>query len=150
MRLFRLSVLALVSAAVLLAACGGSSDAVGSATDAQPQTGNSTFVSGEFAGIPRPPAAETLGKLTTKDNVTTQSYSINGFTPERVLEYYNGELTAKGWTTVQDPHAIGTTDWKGTWTDDTGRRLEVSASPLLSRDDPGSKNSQFSLVLHGA
>ncbi len=149
MRFVRISLVALVLATVLLAACGGSPDAVGGETDAQPQTQNSTFVSGEFAGLPLPSAATTYGKLTTKDGVTTQTYEIQGFSPERVLGFYDDHLTAKGWTTVQPPEATGSADYQGTWTDDAGRRLEVSAAPT-SPDAADSTASQFSLVLHGA
>ena len=125
MRFLRTPIVALVLAAFLLVACGGSPHTVGDETNAQPQTQNSRFVSGTFAGLPLPAAAETYGSRTTKDGVTTQTYEIQGFTPKRVVGFYDDQLTADGWTTVQPPEAVGSTDYQGTWSDDAGRRLEV-------------------------
>ena len=147
MRLPRPFVIALVLAAALLAACGGDdAGGVGSETGAQPQTQDARFVSGEFTGLPLPSGAQTFGSLTSDDGVTTQTYEVSGSTPERVLEFYDRELTADGWTAVQAPTKAGTTVYQGRWTDEAGRVLEVSSSPI-SVDDPDSGTTQFSLVL---
>ncbi len=149
MRFLRTSLVVCFLAALLLAACGGSSNAVGGETDAQPRPQGSTFESGEFSGLPMPDLATPYGELTTSDNVTTQTFKIKGRTPKQVLEFYLQSLTDNGWATVQEPQAKGRTDWVGTWTDDAGRRLEVSSAPI-KEGNPDSVQSQFSLVLHGS
>lgn len=150
MRFLRTSLAVCFLAALLLAACGGSPDAVGNATDAQPQAQGSSFESGEFAGLPMPDAAAPYGSLTTRDNATTQTFKIEGLTPEQVLNYFEQHLTNDGWTTIQAPEATGNTDYAGTWADDAGRRLEISAAPAAQEGSPDAVASQFSLVLHAA
>lgn len=96
--LLRLMGPVVLGAAVLLAGCGDSEVAkAASARDAG--IGGERFVQIGFDDIPRPKPVAVKDKKKV-DRLETEEYEIEGVSAEGVIDYYERQLEAKGWTQV--------------------------------------------------
>ncbi|MGD9996503.1 MAG: hypothetical protein AB7L17_08860 [Ilumatobacteraceae bacterium] len=131
------------AAAVSISGCGGDDSATG--PDAQPATDGTAFTEGDFDNIPIFRGATEIQAPVEKEGNIAASYETKTADPDRVLAFYQDELPRLGWTVVVPVAEIGDNVWKGSWLKDD-RRLEVSSSPMLGRDEPKPR-TQFNLVL---
>ena len=140
----RLAVAA-VALSATLGACGGDA---GDDEEAQPVPGATVFAEGGFDELPRYPGAEAAGEPTTRDDVTSQSFTIAATTPEQVMDHYEAELEQAGWTAVDAPARQGAeSTYRGRWRQGE-RELVVSATEFSGFDEPGgTRTTQYSLSL---
>ena len=124
---------------VVLTGCGD-----GDAGDAQPATAGTAFVEGAFDELPAFRGATPIQRPTEQDGVTAASFETVTARPDTVMAFYREQLERLGWTEIEPPSEVGRDVWQGDWTR-SGRRLEVSTSPLPS--DDGTR-TQIDLLLH--
>jgi hypothetical protein len=116
----------------LLVACGvlasatlwGCGDEVDVAS--QPVIGGERFVEVDFADVYRP-ATAVVKDSGTVDLVQTESLTLEGASPQSVVEAYGQALPADGWEVVQPPQRKRDGSWFGAWRR-LGRNLVVNAS----------------------
>lgn len=110
-----------VIAAATLWGCGDEVDVA-----SQPVIGGERFEKVVFDDVYRPPTA-TVKESKTVDFVQTESLTLEGASPQSVLEAYGQALPASGWDVVQAPQRKRDGSWFGQWRL-LGRNLVVSAS----------------------
>jgi hypothetical protein len=107
------------------------------------EEGATTSVRAEFDALPRLPQSREVGARSSKAGTVTQSFSVEGVTPDGVLDFYEDELTTWAPSGREDVGAAVREDF----VHPDGSRLEVSAIVF----DPGdglAGTTQYSLVLH--
>ena len=128
-----------VALALSAAACGDDDD---DANPGQPvATGG--FQSSALADVPVPDDAQPTGTPSTSGNATTESFLVEGVSPEQLINDYQQLATEAGWV-VETAPAQSDTDWSMTLTKDSST-LQVSTAP--GTDAEQSDQSQLSLML---
>lgn len=142
MTLRRLASAVLMTAALVLSACGdGDADVQ---PEAQPSPVIGGFSEGAFDALPRPPTSEAKGEAVEKADVISQSYEVRNRAPERVLEFYKNEL--RDWTAVGPVEKLGVDTYRGVWRRDNAE-LTVSSTNAPTLSEPGEARAQYSLSL---
>ncbi len=106
--------------AVLLAGCGDPVD-----TDAMVRIGGERFEEIRFDELYRPPNAVSKQR-TSVDRVQTELLSLEGASPESVVNAYDEVLIEQGWKELQEPQVKRDQSWFGAWTR-LGRNVVVTA-----------------------
>ena len=135
----RFAVALLTLAALSLAAC--STDSAGQADE--PSAPDGTLVAGEFTGLPKPADAKPLGDPAIHGLTIAQSFQVDGWTPQQVLDFYASHLPRRGWEQSTRAAETGHGDWRGRWAR-SSELLDVSASVDGGH---GGTVSQLDLVL---
>lgn len=104
-----------------LVGCGDPVD-----TDALPRLGGERFQEIRFEQLYRPPNSVSLER-TAVDKVQTESLSLDGASPQSVVDAYHEVLTGQGWEEIQEPQAKRDKSWFGAWTR-LGRNVVVTAA----------------------
>lgn len=114
--------------------------------DAQPAPDVSSFAPGGFDDLPRYRGSQEAGPRSEDGDVVSQSFFVEGATPEMVINFYENEL--QGWENrgVRDVGEALTAEFREPGED--GRRLEVSATKTESGGLDHTQTLQYSLVLH--
>lgn len=134
-------------AALLLGACGDGDGGGGSSPEAQPAPGVTTFVEGDFEGIPLPGRSTPVSERVEEDGVVTQSFEVRNFPPDELLDFYVEALAEH--EVLEEPEEIGVGTRRGRW-DVDGRELTVVGQLAETLDDnPGAPEvlTQLSLSL---
>ena len=131
------AITALTLCGIALTACND-----GGVDPAQPDpTGG--FQSGALTGVPVPDFAVASGAPVTSGNTTTQSYLIDGVSPQQLITDEQNLTEHAGWTT-QTAAARNDTDWTLTmFKGDT--TLVVATSPAATGNQ--SEQTQLSLEI---
>ena len=106
---------------VAVAACGSSG---GHPTTKPGRTAGSVVFS-ELLGYP---GAKSVAAPTVNGGATTQTFEVNGASPQKILNFYMREL-GEPWTIREKPHALtggSQSAWRGRWTNG-GSTLLVSS-----------------------
>lgn len=140
---------AVLFAAALFGAIGLSACGNDERRETQPSPDVTTFTSGEFDDLPRPPRSEEAGERTEVDGVVAQSFLVENTSPAAVLEFYRTTFAETGVAVVSPPEQIGVGTWRGMWR--VGDRdLLVSATQAPTTTESDKVQSQFSLELSPA
>ena len=131
-----------VAASLAFAACGDDDD---DADPGQP-VASGGFAPGDMSDVPVPNAAESTGPASSSGGSTTQSFLVDGVTPEQLINDYQQLATGAGWA-VETAPAQSDTDWSLTLTKDQST-LQVSTSP--ANDDAESDQTELALILTGS
>jgi hypothetical protein len=131
-----------VTASLAFAACGDDDD---DADPGQP-VASGGFAPGDMSDVPVPNDAESSGPASSSGGSTTQSYLVDGVSPEQLINDYQQLATGAGWV-VQTAAAQSDTDWSLTRTKGTAS-LAVTTSP--ANDDQESDQTELSLILTGS
>jgi hypothetical protein len=130
---------------VVLAGCGNDPP------DGAPEVPGATVLDdGVFDDLPRFPRSEVLGLPSSKAGVVAQSFRAEGASVDRVMTFFEGALTERGWLPAEPVHRApgpGRADYlRGE------QRLELSAIDVEDRDgDVGNEAVvQYSLLLRPA
>lgn len=135
-------------AALTLGACGDEPDESGGeinpgepnadggfapedAPEEEPASGPSTME----GAAPIPDNAVPSGDAETDGGVTTQSYLVDGVTPEQLINDYQVLAESAGWVAEGAPEATGTTDWSLTMTNGSDV-LVASTAPAGIAENP--------------
>jgi len=139
----RLRAVAAVVVATCLAvgACGDDDDA----DPAQPAASGG-FAPGDMSDVPVPNDAEKSGAASSSGGSTTQSFVVDGVSPEQLINDYQQLATGAGWT-VETAPAQSDTDWSLTLTKGDAT-LQATTSP--ANDDQESDQTELSLILTGS
>jgi hypothetical protein len=130
--------------ALALLALTGCGDAGQEREGTQPAPAVTTFEQGLFEDLPLFPRSDPIGPRSEKDGVVARSYTARGTTPERLVRYYEDNLT--GWRQVEPSRRFGTSSYRAKWArDDWFLEVSSGASPAL--DDAGDAQVQYSVVL---
>ncbi len=114
-------------------------------TDAQPGPDVSGFVAGGgFDDLPRVSGSKEIGRTSHDGDVTTQSFSAEGVTPELVMSFYEDELVDWSSPGVEDAGEALRQEFRSP----SGERLEVSATVLSRGGSDRTQTVQYSLVYH--
>jgi len=130
-----------VAASLAFAACGDDDDA-----DPGQPVASGGFAPGDMSDVPVPDAAESTGPASSSGGSTTQSFLVDGVTPEQLINDYQQLATGAGWA-VETAPAQSDTDWSLTLTKDQST-LQVSTSP--ANDDDESDQTELALILTGS
>jgi hypothetical protein len=131
-----------VAASLAFSACGDDDD---DADPGQP-VASGGFAPGDMSDVPVPNAAESTGPASSSGGSTTQSFLVDGVTPEQLINDYQQLATGAGWA-VETAPAQSDTDWSLTLTKDQST-LQVSTSP--ANDDDESDQTELALILTGS
>lgn len=132
-----LCVLMAMMAALMLASSACSTNDQG----AQPAPGAPVFKPSGFKDLPRYPNSREAGGLSVKNGVETQSFLVDGASPQNVMDFYKKELN--GWTAAKVDESG--TALRQDFTGPDGDFVRLSATSL-SRGDTNS--IQYSLEFH--
>ena len=99
-----------------------------------------------MSSVPVPEDATASGAASSSGGSTTQSYLVDGVTPEQLINDYQQLATGQGWQ-VESAPAQSDTDWALTLTKD-GQTLAVTTSP--ADDDAESDQTELSLIVTGS
>jgi hypothetical protein len=131
-----------IAASLAVAACGGDDDDV----DPGQPVASGGFAPGDMSDVPVPNDAESTGPASSSGGSTTQSYLVDGVTPEQLINDYQQLATGAGWAVATAP-AQSDTDWSLTLTKGQST-LQVSTSPAT--DDSESDQTELALILTGS
>lgn len=99
------------------------------APEEEPSSGLSTME----GAAPIPESAVASGDATTDGAITTQSFLVEGVTPEELINDYQTLAEGAGWEAAGAPEATGTTDWALTMTNGSDS-LSVTTAPAGGED----------------
>lgn len=141
---------AIAVAVTLLGACSDDDDGTTANVDtgdAQPGREGPSFTDSALGELPRFPRSREVSGVAETGDVTVQSFNVSNATPEEVVRWYEANLPA-GWQAVEEPRALGATDWRGTWRNGD-QELQVSAAPDPTATDEASDDvvTQYNLKL---
>lgn len=146
---WRVAVGALTLAVTVLAGCGG--DDAGTDPLAQPAPNDTTFAPGTFDEIPLVTGSDPVAPRSSGGAVTIQSFTVSGWTPERVIAFYAERLP--GWSPVdhveEQPGALAPERLHQAWVRGD-ERLEVSAWNTQETTDLSRPLVQYRLELRPA
>ena len=123
----------------LLAVTAACSSDDGAARDEGP----TTTVRADFDALPRLPQSQEAGARTEEARTVTQSFTVEGVTPDGVLDFYEDALATWDSSGRENVGEAVREDFVHA----DGSRLEVSAIVFNPGNDPGG-TTQYSLVLH--
>jgi hypothetical protein len=141
-RPLRAAAVVVVAASLTLAACGDDDD---DADPGQP-VASGGFAPGDMSSVPVPDDATASGSASSSGGSTTQSYLVDGVTPEQLINDYQQLATGQGWE-VESAPTQSDTDWALTLTKG-GQTLAVTTSP--ADDDAESDQTELSLIVSGS
>lgn len=124
--------------AVAAAACGSSG---GQPTTKSGRTAGSVV----FSELPRYQGATSVAAPTVTGSVTTQTFEVDGASPQKILQFYSRDLGER-WIMREKPHALtggSQSAWRGRWTN--GDATLLVSSERTPTDNQG--GAQFSLDL---
>ncbi|HEX6237278.1 MAG TPA: hypothetical protein VFZ68_08790 [Acidimicrobiales bacterium] len=141
----RAAALVAAAASAAFTGCGDDSD---DSNGAQPVPGATAFEEGVFDDLPRYPGSVAVSDPAIEDDVTSQTFTVEAPTPQRVISYFARELDEAGWTVVEEPTQRGAEQThRGVWQRE-GERLVVSTTLFRSADEAGADPiTQYSLSL---
>jgi hypothetical protein len=128
-----------VAASLAFSACGDDDDG---ADPGQP-VASGGFQSGSLADVPVPDDATSTGAASTSGDSTTESFLVEGVTPEQLIGDYQTLAEGAGWA-VQTAAAQSGTDWSLVLTKDSST-LQVTTAP--ANDDEQSDQTELALIL---
>jgi hypothetical protein len=131
-----------VAASLAFAACGDDDD---DADPGQP-VASGGFAPADMSDVPVPNDAESSGPASSSGGSTTQSYLVDGVSPEQLINDYQQLATGAGWA-VETAPAQSDTDWSLTLTKGDAT-LQATTAP--ASDDNESDQTELSLILTGS
>jgi hypothetical protein len=130
-----------VATSLAFAACGDDDDA-----DPGQPVASGGFTPSDMSDVPVPNDAESTGPASSSGGSTTQSYLVEGVSPEQLINDYQQLATGAGWA-VETAPAQSDTDWSLTLTKGDAT-LQATTSP--ANDDEQSDQTELSLILTGS
>lgn len=148
----RSGLIALCAALVMVVAACGDGGSAGSPVARRDRTTVATTTrppfTGDLADLPRPDGSRPVGDGSARGRYATQSYEVDGMTPEAILDFFAEALPERGWTEAEAPRRNGTAAFEGGWVQaDHHLRVTAVEAGGLGDADGSTPPTQFSLEL---